>query len=578
MASLNREPERGPLLEQIKPEDLPAPPEVAMQVMRACARDDTTSQALAALVETDPALTAEILRIVNSPFYGLSREVRDISNAVTILGQQYLRNMVLCIAVRDSLKQHPIAGMDTSEFWEEALRRAVAASELGQRQGLDQHECFTAGLLQDYGLLALLYLYPGQAAQWGSLRGMDPEQRYQREKELFGFSHDQVMMILAREWQLPADLGIQLGYHHRCEEPGIGEEHRAFCRVLFCADWLAACYTASDTRYVVMQCRQYLQQYAGIETTDADEVLAAIPEQVTAASTALGLGVRDAGDFDQVMQAANMQLAEQNLEFQDLTLKLQKTIRERDRLAAELDYELQMAREVQSALLPEADSTTPVFGINLAAKQLSGDFYDFYEIPGEGIYFALADVSGKGTNAALLMAKTSSLFRCLGKQITDPGQLLTLINNELCETAVHGMFVTMVAGFYQPATGRLKLVNAGHLPALLIDSNCAIEEAGAQYQPLGILEGTEYDTFETELGQRSLYLYSDGLTEGRMVNGDRLGDKGLRTLLCRAGRIPANSRLKLFANQFQKEGFELHDDVTILLVEGSLACRGMSDS
>jgi serine phosphatase RsbU (regulator of sigma subunit)/HD-like signal output (HDOD) protein len=578
MESLNREAQQDLLLEQIRPGDLPAPPEVAMQVMRACARDNTTTQLLASLVETDPELTAEILRIVNSPFYGLSREVRDIGNAVTILGQQYLRNMVLCIAVRDSLNQQPIAGIDTAGFWEEALRLAVAASELGQRQGLDRHECFTAGLLQDYGLLALFYLSPAQAGQWEQLRLMDPEQRYQREKELFGFSHDQVMMILAREWELPVDLGIQLGYHHRCDDPGIGAEHQAFCRVLYCADWLAACYSASDKRHVVMQCRHKLQQYAGIGTGDADELLAAIPVQVSAAATALGLGVRDPGDFDLVMQAANMQLAEQNLEFQDLTLKLQKTIRERDRLAAELDYELQMAREVQSALLPQQDDNMPVYGINLNARQLSGDFYDFYEIPGEGIYFALADVSGKGTNAALLMAKTSSLFRCLGKQIKDPGQLLTVINNELCETAVHGMFVTMAAGFYQPASGRLKLVNAGHLPALLIDGNCDIEEMGAQHQPLGILEQTEYLASETVLGQRSLYLYSDGVTEGRMVNGDSLGPRGLQTLLCRAGRLPAGDRLKIFAKQFGKEGFELHDDVTVLLVEGSQACRSMSDS
>ena len=85
---------------------------------------------------------------------------------------------------------------------------------------------------------------------------------------------------------------------------------------------------------------------------------------------------------------------------------------------------------------------------------MSGDFYDFFELADGRIYFGLGDVSGKGMDAALLMSKTASLFRCLGKTIHEPNILLATINRELCETAIHGMFVTMVCGLLDPATGK----------------------------------------------------------------------------------------------------------------------------
>ena len=83
-------------------------------------------------------------------------------------------------------------------------------------------------------------------------------------------------------------------------------------------------------------------------------------------------------------------------------------------------------------------------------------FTTFFELEDGRIYFSLGDVSGKGMDAALLMSKTASLFRCLGKTIHEPNVLLATINRELCETAIHGMFVTMVCGLLDPGTGNVE--------------------------------------------------------------------------------------------------------------------------
>ncbi len=103
------------------------------------------------------------------------------------------------------------------------------------------------------------------------------------------------------------------------------------------------------------------------------------------------------------------------------------------------------------------------------------------------IYFSLGDVSGKGMDAALLMSKTASLFRCLGKTLHEPHVLLATINRELCETAIHGMFVTMACGLFDPASGEVQLANAGHEPPLLHARDGSFTATPASAPPLGIL-------------------------------------------------------------------------------------------
>ena len=146
--------------------------------------------------------------------------------------------------------------------------------------------------------------------------------------------------------------------------------------------------------------------------------------------------------------------------------------------------ELELAADIQRNLLPRRGPTDySVGGINVPARGVSGDFFDIFELDDGRICFNVGDVSGKGINAALLMAKTSSLYHCLGKTIHDPGKLLGLINDEICETGTRGMFVTMVGGVYQPATGSIRFANAGHEPPLHFTSGGEFEAYVADAPP-----------------------------------------------------------------------------------------------
>jgi len=246
-------------------------------------------------------------------------------------------------------------------------------------------------------------------------------------------------------------------------------------------------------------------------------------------------------------------------------------------------HELELAAEIQRDLLPQPSSREfPIHGINIPARSVSGDFFDILSLPDGRIWFNVGDVSGKGMNAALLMAKTSSLFRCLAKSAENPGQLLNAINSELCETNSRGMFVTMVGGLFDPAKGTLKLTNAGHEPPLHFDLRTERFTAiAADGPPLGIAHGIAgpdgFPVTELDLAGGMLYVFTDGLTEATTFGGGMLGIDGARALIRDHAEESPDLRLKSISGAVKLPGQSLRDDLTLLVVEDiSMSGRGPS--
>lgn len=230
--------------------------------------------------------------------------------------------------------------------------------------------------------------------------------------------------------------------------------------------------------------------------------------------------------------------------------------------------ELQLAREIQMDLLPapRADSF-PVAGVNVPALEVSGDFYDFMVRADGHIYFSLADVSGKGMNAALLMAKASSLLHHLAKGIGDPGVLLARVNEEICESVSHGMFITIVAGFFDPKARAVRMAIAGHQPPLLHRRDGSFEEIPATAPPLGIIPGCAFPVTTVSLQDSSLYIFTDGVTECAGSDSAPLTTEGLIRLIEGLGRDALSARLQNLVAALGCEAGTRHDDITLILIE-----------
>ena len=231
--------------------------------------------------------------------------------------------------------------------------------------------------------------------------------------------------------------------------------------------------------------------------------------------------------------------------------------------------ELELARKMQRSLLPKRRrGRYPVIGINRPAYEISGDFYDFVDLPDGRIAFMIGDVAGKGLDASLLMVRTASLLRWAGKEGVTPDRWMGRVNEELSATIARGTFVCAAAGYYDPGSGTVSWSNAGFMPALLFrDGEFQEFEAGGP--PLGILDGIEYPVDTVRLDGGSLWFFSDGVTDVRGAGRDTIGMEGVRDLIRRHREDYPPARLRAIVAELKR--LRLADDTTLLLIEGGEA-------
>ena len=234
-----------------------------------------------------------------------------------------------------------------------------------------------------------------------------------------------------------------------------------------------------------------------------------------------------------------------------------------------MQKEIEIVGDIQKTLLSQnKDDKFPIAGINIPAKIVSGDFYNFSEL-GNGKYgFGVADVSGKGIKSSLLMSKASSLYRCLSKTIFSPAALLDLLNKEICETTSRGMFVTMLIGIYDSNKKELLLSNAGHEPPLVFKKDGNFSNYTEAGPPLGIMSKIKYKESAINFSESSMYVFTDGITEIKDPNGEMLGAEGFQNYIKKFKDEPSNDRLKKIVEDIVKSGKIQKDDLTIVVVDG----------
>lgn len=233
-----------------------------------------------------------------------------------------------------------------------------------------------------------------------------------------------------------------------------------------------------------------------------------------------------------------------------------------------MEKEIEIVGEIQKTLLSQnIKENFPIAGINIPAKVVSGDFYNFSELS-NGVYgFGVADVSGKGIKSSLLMSKASSLYRCLSKTNFSAAGLLDILNTEICETTSRGMFVTMLIGIYDRNKKELTLANAGHEPPLIYsnDGNFSnFEEAGP---PLGIAPKFKFKETKISFSNSSMYIFTDGITEIRDAKGNMLEADGFKNYIKKYQQIPNHERLNKIIEDIIKSGRIQKDDLTIVAVD-----------
>jgi serine phosphatase RsbU (regulator of sigma subunit) len=239
------------------------------------------------------------------------------------------------------------------------------------------------------------------------------------------------------------------------------------------------------------------------------------------------------------------------------------------------EQELRLARSIQRASLPREVPTLEGWQISpfyRPAREVGGDFYDFFELEDGRLGIVVGDATGKGVPAALVMASARSMLRAVAQASDSPGDVLRRVNDPLATDIPPNMFVTCFYAILDPESGSLTYANAGHdLPYLY--RNSAAEELRARGMPLGLMPGMGYEEKQTILkaGEAAL-LYSDGLVEAHDPEGEMFGFPRLRALVAEHGEQRSLGDFLLEElHSFVGERWEQEDDITLLTLRCSSA-------
>lgn len=295
----------------------------------------------------------------------------------------------------------------------------------------------------------------------------------------------------------------------------------------------------------------------------------------------------DMGNIRQAMNSGAFDFATKPIDLDDLSVTIEKAIeqiqyiktmqQEHNQLES-IKGDLAVAREIQQAILPRVFPPFPenvgeldIAALMNAAKDVGGDFYDFFRIDDDRIGFVIADVSGKGVPAAIFMAVSRTLIRATGIRGVNPSECITYSNDLLSKESANYMFVTVFYGIYNIKTGEVTYTNAGHNPPYLMKADGTVEQLPLSKDiVVGALDDFQFseETLHLEHGD-TLLLYTDGVTEATNENDEEFGEKRLEDTLkdvpqqnCQQIINAVKANVKTFAGKAEQS-----DDITLLAIK-----------
>lgn len=296
------------------------------------------------------------------------------------------------------------------------------------------------------------------------------------------------------------------------------------------------------------------------------------------------------GDMDNIRQAMNsgaFDFATKPIDLEDLERTIEKAREQIEYIHStqlehkqlvDIQSDLSVAREIQHAILPrtfhidvDGASDIDIYASMFAAKDVGGDFYDFFKIDDHHFGFTIADVSGKGISAAIFMAVSRTMIKANGVRGISSAECMQTVNDLLSQESLNSMFVTTFYGIFDTQTGEIDYTNAGHNPPYILRADGSIEVVKSNKNiALGVIDGLSYKSESMTLQKGdTLIMFTDGVTEAEDVSHNQFGDLRLQESLKELTGSDSkfivdtiNDKVKAFAN-----GADQNDDITQLVIK-----------
>ena len=266
-----------------------------------------------------------------------------------------------------------------------------------------------------------------------------------------------------------------------------------------------------------------------------------------------------------------LEFAELAQTFNNMTKDIKNITKERQ----SIESELSLAKEIQASSLPNVFPPFPnrkefdIFAGMEPAKEVGGDFYDFYFIDKNHFMFLIADVSGKGVPAALFMMTTKTLINYIAQSIISPEEMIQTINQKICENNKQGFFITMLAGIVNIKTGKITFINCGHNPPLVKHNGEKFQYLNLESNiVLGAFDAAQFAIYEGTLAKGdTIFLYTDGITEAINSSEEQYGEMRLLEAINSTDDENIKTitdKVKTSVKEFA-QGVAQSDDMTVLI-------------
>ena len=255
-------------------------PEITLRINEMVNDPDCDIDEVGKLISQDPALAVRLLGIANSPFYGFASEISTVSRAITVLGINKIRDIVLSASATRAFDGIPVEIISVDDFWQHSLYCGVLGQMLAKQTRLDADAVFIAGLLHDIGQLILFNRYPREMHEiiLRTIEGEAPLTMVEAEAERLGTDHTRVGAELARSWHLPAHIEAVIAWHH---EPAKATEHQQEVALICIANSVAQMLGFdSDSVMSKLEIDEAIQNMAGIRPEHIPPAMEAADEQL----------------------------------------------------------------------------------------------------------------------------------------------------------------------------------------------------------------------------------------------------------------------------------------------------------
>ncbi len=327
------------LREILSSDELPTLPTVASKLITLTAREDTTLADIAKLVSRDIALSSKILKVSNSAFYSFPQQIGSIQQAVSVLGTNAVRSLVLSFSFLSMKKGKAETRFNFAKFWEKSLAAAVSAKLILENvKGADTEEIFISGLLQNLGELILARTFP---AEYNNALSSIEDMQHDSlgvEESTFGINHAFIGAEVAKNWGFPEVLVVPIQYHHDPEKyTDKKPKVEITVKAVYLSDILVNILYSNKPEEYHRQFRKEARRLLGLTSDEIESTLEQVHSKVQEAGEFFNLKIKSTRSVQEILQEANIRLSLLNLDYDQMNKQLVQAKIHLEKMTTELE-------------------------------------------------------------------------------------------------------------------------------------------------------------------------------------------------------------------------------------------------